>query len=93
MELARTVSDRERAAARTLIAEAALLDQQTASDALELRAVRLEMQAVRASVPTHDGAPQLLSLVGFGDIEEQEVLVRICSFLDQPRDRGRLACA
>ena len=26
-------------------------------------------------------------------IDELEVLVRICSFLDRPRDLGRLACA
>jgi len=52
--LARTASERERAAARALAAEAAELDRQTAADARELRAVRREVQAERSRQLAHE---------------------------------------
>lgn len=69
-------------------AEIAHLERLTVADDLELRAVRHEMQEVRAAISGDDARPVAL---GLGDIMEVEVLIRICSYLE-PKELGRMAC-
>ena len=86
--LARTASARERARTAAAQALAASLDRDTAQSVWELAAVRRAMLATRAAVDDADAANKP---IGLGDIEEVEVLVRICGCL-KPKDLGRLAC-
>ena len=86
--LARTSSARERTRAVAAQALAAALERDAARASAELAAVRRAMLAVRAAVGDSDAAHAPLSLA---DLEESELLVRICSRLST-KDLGRLAC-
>ena len=88
-QLARTESARVREHTERLREEARVHDRQCWEDDRELRATRAEMVWVRSAV-SGKGVVEPLPL-GLNDLEELEVVLRICTFL-RPKDLRRLAC-
>ena len=83
------LSAQERKGRAAADALAAALEDDTARATAELAAVRADMLAARADVQSIEIVQQQL---GLGAIEEIEVLLHICSFLESLKDLGRLAC-
>ena len=86
-QLARTESARVREHTERLREEARVHDRQCWEDDRELRATRAEMVWVRSAV-SGKGVVEPLPL-GLNDLEELEVVLRICTFL-RPKDLRRL---